>query len=122
MPIKLKNLKPAADAKSGATTDGAKEATSPAKSPPSEEAVELMKAIHQRRTEESTPVSRPGDVFKVLTEQLGFQRTPQHDEAAHAREFVVAVRRYLVSQKKRSPTYDEVLAVMRKLGYERAVR
>lgn len=108
MPIKFKDIKK--NAKSNQPETKAK---------PTEEAVELMKAIHARKTEDGTPVTRPGDVFKVLTEQLGFQRSKAQDQAAQAREFVGAVRRHLVSQKKRSPTYDEVLSVMRKLGYQR---
>lgn len=117
MAIKFKNLE---QLKNDNATGNDSSASNPAKSKPSEEAVELMEAIHDRQTKGGTPVSRPGDVFKVLTEQLGFQRTEEQNKASQAREFVTAVRRQLISKKKRSPTYDEVLGVMRTLGYERA--
>ena len=86
----------------------------------SEEAVELMRAISFRETHTGESVKKPFDVFNVLVEELGFQRSQEADRRALAKEFVTAVRRQLIAKKRRSPSYDEVLEVMRQLGYERS--
>ncbi len=87
----------------------------------SQEAVELMRHIRKYESREGTSLTQPGQVFKVLLE-MGFHRDDSYDAETRADEFVRAVRGFLISQKRRSPSYREVLNIVRQLGYERETR
>lgn len=85
----------------------------------SSEAVELMKAIAAREIRGGESVTQPAQVFYILTNDLGFERDDDQDMDARVREFITEVRTRLVESNRRSPSYNEVLEMMRELGYTR---
>ena len=82
------------------------------------QSVELMKAIQVREQVKGSRVTQPGEVFAILL-GMGYKRDDQMDIQAQAREFVGRVRSQ--SKGKQSPSYDQIIATMKQLGYSRAV-
>ena len=104
MPVRLKNVDEFHDSDPAAI---------------SSEAVELMKAIAAREIRGGESVTQPAQVFFILTNDLGFERDDGADNESRVREFITEVRTRLVESNRRSPSYNEVLDMMRELGYVR---
>ncbi len=85
----------------------------------SNEAIELMRHLSQLHRDEDRPATDPTLVFTVLTEKMGYYRTDGTIDDSQVEEFVDSVRAFLSRAKRNTPTYDEVLATMRELGYSR---
>lgn len=85
----------------------------------SNEAIELMRHLSKLHRDEDRPATDPTLVFKVLTEKMGYHRTDGTIDDSRVEEFVDSVRAFLTRAKRNTPTYDEVLDTMRKLGYSR---
>ena len=85
----------------------------------SADAVELMGVMNLREKKTGKPVDKPGEIFACLM-AMGFQRQDEKMPIQQrAKQFVDQVRAELVASKRRSPSYDQVLQAMSKLGYAR---
>ena len=92
----------------------------PAPASYSNEAIELMRALNKHQSETGEAVTKPRQVFRVLLDEKGFSRAGESDRNARTIEFIETVRSHLITVKRRSPSYDEVLDTMRSLGYSRS--
>lgn len=87
----------------------------------SAQAVELMGVMKLRQKKSGKPVTKPGEIFACLL-AMGFQREDEKMTVQQrAKQFVEAVREFLVATNRRSPSYDEVLRVISQLGYTRSL-
>ena len=88
----------------------------------SAEAVELMGVMKLREKKTGQPVKQPGEIFACLL-AMGYQREGETmDVQQRAKQFVGKVRELLVTNNRRSPSYDELLQAMSQLGYTRSLQ
>jgi hypothetical protein len=87
----------------------------------SAEAIELMRALRNRRTSLGQHDSSPEIVLETIKD-LGYRRegTGALTEQEEARLFSFAVQRFQQQKKISFPTCEDVLDVIRKIGYRRA--
>ena len=86
----------------------------------SAEAVELMGVMKLREQKTGKPVKQPGEIFACLL-AMGYQRQDEKMTVQQrAQQFVGKVRDLLVTNNRRSPSYDELLQTISELGYTRS--
>ena len=86
------------------------------------ETLDLMRAVKTVEQVKERKVTSPGELFAVML-AMGYRRKRNSlNIQQQAREFAELVKRQLILAKRTAPTYDEIVAVMHSLGYQRGVK
>ena len=86
------------------------------------ETLDLMRAVKTVEQVKERKVTSPGELFAVML-AMGYRRKRNSlNIQQQAREFAELVKRQLIHAKRTAPTYDEIVAVMHSLGYQRGVK
>lgn len=88
----------------------------------SSEAIALMRVLRDLRGESGSVESSPAQVLAALR-SLGYRRQSSAfmNDDAEVHLFSVAMQRFAKKNNAPYPTCDDVIAVVRELGYERAI-
>ncbi|MCR9201932.1 MAG: hypothetical protein NXI04_25080 [Planctomycetaceae bacterium] len=85
----------------------------------SPESVQLMRAMSRYRRETGSQFSTPAQVLAVV-KSIGFELPSEMSDDDQVRLFALAMERYKAMEKISHPTCDDVLKVVRRLGFVQA--